>query len=798
MVFKNIKIQNFFSFGPDMQKLDLSQPGMYLITGHNHVTGSSNGAGKCVAAGTKIITKELGEINIDSLVDNPEEGNFYIPEELHVMTDEGWKKVECFWKTELQQLYELETESGHKLIASEDHRVMTQRGWIKLKNLEENDEIVVNKELTTSKIKSIKKLNRIENCYDIQVIDNKRYFSNGILSHNSTIFDAISYALFGQVTKKVNIPQIVNEQIDQDCMVELEFEADGVNYIVERWKKQKKHYDKLLLYKDNKEEENLISDSNKGDTQLKINEIIKFNYKSFVNAVMMTQEQISGFLQADSNKKKEIIENILQLNILTKYHWVAQQKRKILRKQYEQVKLKEESVDQLVENTKLAMQEYVNSCNNKKTKSKLEIEALQDNLNRINQTNIDAERKKIAAVARLVKKREDMMVSYRHEADKVESLKNEKSTIESTQSEYAGLIKNAEKSISILDKELVREEKEYERVSKELEHAHENPDSCPICENKINEDKFKNWKAAQTELAERVEETIKGKKIQIADNKKNLDSWNLKKTELQKSIDKLNLKIDAQRTVASGIKKDYEAIEIDETMDEEELNRLDEKKTELEQQIREKEAQDFVDKKYLESLMNQAKQYSKDKKEYSKELKTLKQTFIITKWWEDSLSSKKNSMKSWCINNITGYFNSKIKYYLDRFFEGSVSLQLDNDLNEVIHSNGKERIYDMFSGGEKRRLNLAILFALNDLVKTNVSSKMNIMFLDEVLSNYLDDKGISSVLEVLQDMIDRGNNSIFVIDHKDNFKDYPSFKNIAIVKESDGFSRIAQEKEHET
>jgi DNA repair exonuclease SbcCD ATPase subunit len=29
---------------------------------------------------------------------------------------------------------------------------------------------------------------------------------------------------------------------------------------------------------------------------------------------MMTQEQISGFLQADSNKKKEIIENILQLH----------------------------------------------------------------------------------------------------------------------------------------------------------------------------------------------------------------------------------------------------------------------------------------------------------------------------------------------------------------------------------------------------------------------------------------------------------------------------------------------------
>lgn len=144
MIFKKIRIQNFFSFGPELQELDLSSSGMYLITGENKMSGSSNGSGKCVAKGTKILTKELGEIEIDKLVDNPEEGKFYIPDGLHVMTDDGWREVKCFWKTELQQLYELELESGHKLIASEDHRVMTgNRGWVKLKNLTENDEIVI-------------------------------------------------------------------------------------------------------------------------------------------------------------------------------------------------------------------------------------------------------------------------------------------------------------------------------------------------------------------------------------------------------------------------------------------------------------------------------------------------------------------------------------------------------------------------------------------------------------------------------------------------------------------------------
>jgi len=652
MVFKKIKIQNFFSFGPEVQELDLSQPGMYLITGINKIQSGSNGSGK------------------------------------------------------------------------------------------------------------------------------------------SSIFDAISYALFGQVTKKVNIPQIVNEQIDQDCMVELEFEADGQLYIVERWKKQKKHYDKLLLYKDNKEEENLLSDSNKGDTQNRINEIIKFNYKSFVNAVMMTQEQISGFLQADSSKKKEIIENILQLNVLTRYHWIAQQKRKIVKKQYENVKLKEDNINSLIDNTKQTMQDYVNSCNEKKAANKKEIEELNKELNKINKTDIEAERIKINKAIELTNKIKELELLYNHENDKISSLDNEVKNLKTTKSEYEGFIKVAQKNISSFNDELKSENDEFKKLSKDLKHAHKNPDKCPVCDNNINEDKFKDWKNSQLEFLKKKEEVIKNKEKQIIDSNNSINQWTIKKDDLQKSIDDLELKIKNQNKKALLIKEECESIETIETMDENELNKIDEKKKEIEQKIRDKENKDFVDKQYLNTLLAQTKQYSSDKKAYTKEIKTLKHEFVVTKWWEDSLSSKKNSMKSWCINNIIGYFNSKIKYYLDRFFDGTVSLQLDNDLNEIIISNSKDRIYDMFSGGEKRRLNLAILFALNDLVKTNVSSKMNIMFLDEVLSNYLDDKGISSVLEILQDMIDDGNNSIFVIDHKDNFKDYPSFKNVVVVKDTDGFSRI--------
>ena len=144
MRFKSITIRNFFSFGDKPQTLDLSNSGLYLIIGNNEETGDSNGSGKCVAKHTKIVTKQYGEIEIQNIYPEAQNGIIYHPDEiLEVQTDEGWKQIEAFWVTEPEELYELELENGQTLIASEDHRVMTQKGWKKLKNLTENDNIVV-------------------------------------------------------------------------------------------------------------------------------------------------------------------------------------------------------------------------------------------------------------------------------------------------------------------------------------------------------------------------------------------------------------------------------------------------------------------------------------------------------------------------------------------------------------------------------------------------------------------------------------------------------------------------------
>ena len=50
----------------------------------------------------------------------------------------------------------------------------------------------------------------------------------------STMLDALSFALFGKAHRNINKPQLVNTINNKDCMCEVEFTVNGVNYKIVR------------------------------------------------------------------------------------------------------------------------------------------------------------------------------------------------------------------------------------------------------------------------------------------------------------------------------------------------------------------------------------------------------------------------------------------------------------------------------------------------------------------------------------------------------------------------------------
>lgn len=73
LIFKELQLRNFMSFGANLTTIDLTKLGSTLIIGENLDTSANNGSGKCVSPSTiiNIRNKHTGEIHAISI------GDFY-------------------------------------------------------------------------------------------------------------------------------------------------------------------------------------------------------------------------------------------------------------------------------------------------------------------------------------------------------------------------------------------------------------------------------------------------------------------------------------------------------------------------------------------------------------------------------------------------------------------------------------------------------------------------------------------------------------------------------------------------
>lgn len=109
-------------------------------------------------------------------------------EEYEVFTDTGWSDIKAIGKTTEYETWELKTAS-HTLKAADTHIVFRKNANGLFGEAFLNELIIDDIILTKSgeeHITSIENLGTFENMYDLQLSDdNRRYYTNGILSHNS-------------------------------------------------------------------------------------------------------------------------------------------------------------------------------------------------------------------------------------------------------------------------------------------------------------------------------------------------------------------------------------------------------------------------------------------------------------------------------------------------------------------------------------------------------------------------------------------------------------------------------------
>lgn len=136
----------------------------------------------------------------------------------------------------------------------------------------------------------------------------------------STILDALTFALFNKPFRKINKPQLANSITKKDTVVEVEFQVGTSNYKVVRGINPAK----FELFKDG----NLVnqSASSKDYQDILEKQILKINHKSFCQVVVLGSATFQPFMQLPAQARREIIEDLLDLQIFTSMNLLLKNK----------------------------------------------------------------------------------------------------------------------------------------------------------------------------------------------------------------------------------------------------------------------------------------------------------------------------------------------------------------------------------------------------------------------------------------------------------------------------------------
>ena len=127
----------------------------------------------------------------------------------------------------------------------------------------------------------------------------------------STILDALCFGLFNKPFRKITKPQLINSVNLADCRVEIQFTIGKVDWQINRGMKPTV----FEIYKNGVQ----LNQSASAAEQQKWFEqnVLKLNYKSFTQIVVLGSSTFVPFMQLPAAGRREVIEDILDIRIFS-------------------------------------------------------------------------------------------------------------------------------------------------------------------------------------------------------------------------------------------------------------------------------------------------------------------------------------------------------------------------------------------------------------------------------------------------------------------------------------------------
>ena len=162
----------------------------------------------------------------------------------------------------------------------------------------------------------------------------------------STILDALCFGLFNKPFRQISKSQLINTINARDAIVEVEFETQNKNVKIIRGIKPN-------LFEIYVNDVMINQNANAKDYQKHLEQqILKFNYRSFTQVVILGSSTFVPFMQLNTKARREVVEDILDIKIFSLMNLV-------LKTKYREVatNIQETKYGQDLTNSKIEMQE---------------------------------------------------------------------------------------------------------------------------------------------------------------------------------------------------------------------------------------------------------------------------------------------------------------------------------------------------------------------------------------------------------------------------------------------------------
>ena len=200
-------------------------------------------------------------------------------------------------------------------------------------------------------------------------------------SGKSTILDALTFSLYNKPFRKINKPQLVNSVNEKECLVEVEFSIGSREYKVIRGIRP----NIFEIWVDGKVQD---QDAAAADQQKKLEEsILKLNYKSFTQTVILGSATFVPFMQLTSSNRRDIVEDLLDIKIFSTMSSILKDRMRRTNELIREFSIKKDMIEDKIEMQENFIKDIEKSGRERIQKKESNIESLDSEIVTITKEN---------------------------------------------------------------------------------------------------------------------------------------------------------------------------------------------------------------------------------------------------------------------------------------------------------------------------------------------------------------------------------------------------------------------------